>query len=119
MLLLHQALGTLQPEGAAVGKQPAAQSRIAILQPGRQYHLHPVGMARVLGGGQHCPGFGAAPALSGQGLAQTDCLRWLAVQFSENAFGLAPGTLSAALDPALNTDRWFYGVFQSAPDLIR
>ena len=21
--------------------------------------------------------------------------------------------------PALNTDRWFYGVFQSAPDLIR
>jgi len=30
-----------------------------------------------------------------------------------------PGTLSAALRPALNTDRWFYGVFQSAPDLIR
>jgi predicted transposase YdaD len=27
--------------------------------------------------------------------------------------------LSAALHPALNTDRWFYGVFQSAPDLIR
>jgi len=27
--------------------------------------------------------------------------------------------LSAALQPALNTDRWFYGVFQSAPDLIR
>ena len=24
-----------------------------------------------------------------------------------------------ALHPALNTDRWFYGVFQSAPDLIR
>lgn len=34
--------------------------------------------------------------------------------------GLAPGTLSAAPPPhALNTDRWFYGVFQSAPDLIR
>ena len=33
--------------------------------------------------------------------------------------GLAPGTLSAARRPALNTDRWFYGVFQSAPDLIR
>ncbi|MEY4807360.1 MAG: hypothetical protein RLZZ206_1749 [Cyanobacteriota bacterium] len=32
---------------------------------------------------------------------------------------MAPGTLSAALHPALNTDRWFYGVFQSAPDLIR
>jgi len=30
-----------------------------------------------------------------------------------------PGTLSAARCPALNTDRWFYGVFQSAPDLIR
>lgn len=30
-----------------------------------------------------------------------------------------PGTLSAARRPALNTDRWFYGVFQSAPDLIR
>jgi predicted transposase YdaD len=27
--------------------------------------------------------------------------------------------LAAALHPALNTDRWFYGVFQSAPDLIR
>ena len=27
--------------------------------------------------------------------------------------------MSAALHPALNTDRWFYGVFQSAPDLIR
>ena len=27
--------------------------------------------------------------------------------------------MSAALQPALNTDRWFYGVFQSAPDLIR
>jgi hypothetical protein len=37
----------------------------------------------------------------------------------EDGFGLAPGTLSAALHPALNTDRWFYGVFQSAPDLIR
>jgi hypothetical protein len=24
-----------------------------------------------------------------------------------------------ALHPALNTGRWFYGVFQSAPDLIR
>ena len=44
---------------------------------------------------------------------------WIAVQFSEDGFGLAPGTLSAALHPALNTDRWFYGVFQSAPDLIR
>jgi len=33
--------------------------------------------------------------------------------------GLVPGTLSAARRPALNTDRWFYGVFQSAPDLIR
>ena len=33
--------------------------------------------------------------------------------------GLAPGTLWAVLKPALNTDRWFYGVFQSAPDLIR
>jgi predicted transposase YdaD len=32
---------------------------------------------------------------------------------------LAPDTLSATLRPALNTDRWFYGVFQSAPDLIR
>lgn len=32
---------------------------------------------------------------------------------------LAPDTLAAALRPALNTDRWFYGVFQSAPDLIR
>jgi predicted transposase YdaD len=32
---------------------------------------------------------------------------------------LVPGTLSAARHPALNTDRWFYGVFQSAPDLIR
>jgi predicted transposase YdaD len=32
---------------------------------------------------------------------------------------LVPGTLSAARRPALNTDRWFYGVFQSAPDLIR
>ena len=30
-----------------------------------------------------------------------------------------PGTLSAARRPALNTDRWFYAVFQSAPDLIR
>ena len=28
-------------------------------------------------------------------------------------------TLSAASRIALNTDRWFYGVFQSAPDLIR
>ncbi|MCX5952016.1 MAG: DUF2887 domain-containing protein [Cyanobacteria bacterium] len=27
--------------------------------------------------------------------------------------------MSAALHPALNTDRWLYGVFQSAPDLIR
>ena len=44
---------------------------------------------------------------------------WIAVQFSENGFGLAPDTLSAAHHPALNTDRWFYGVFQSAPDLIR
>ncbi len=34
-------------------------------------------------------------------------------------FGLAPATLSAAPHPALNTDRWFYGLFQSAPDLIR
>jgi predicted transposase YdaD len=32
---------------------------------------------------------------------------------------LAPDTLALALRPALNTDRWFYGVFQSAPDLIR
>jgi predicted transposase YdaD len=32
---------------------------------------------------------------------------------------LVPGTLSAARRRALNTDRWFYGVFQSAPDLIR
>ena len=32
---------------------------------------------------------------------------------------LVPDTLAAALRPALNTDRWFYGVFQSAPDLIR
>ena len=32
---------------------------------------------------------------------------------------LAPDTLATALRPALNTDRWFYGVFQSAPDLIR
>ncbi len=30
-----------------------------------------------------------------------------------------PGTLSAALRSQVNTDRWFYGVFQSAPDLIR
>jgi predicted transposase YdaD len=30
-----------------------------------------------------------------------------------------PGTLSAARRPVLNTDRWFYAVFQSAPDLIR
>ena len=27
--------------------------------------------------------------------------------------------MSVAPHPALNTDRWFYGVFQSAPDLIR
>jgi predicted transposase YdaD len=52
-------------------------------------------------------------------MPQTESLRWIAVQFSQNAFGLAPATFSAALDPALNTDRWFYGVFQSAPDLIR
>ena len=26
---------------------------------------------------------------------------------------------ASACRPALNTDRWFYGVFQSAPDLIR
>ncbi len=30
-----------------------------------------------------------------------------------------PGTLSPARRRALNTDRWLYGVFQSAPDLIR
>jgi hypothetical protein len=33
--------------------------------------------------------------------------------------GLVPGTFSAAHPTALNTDRWFYAVFQSAPDLIR
>jgi hypothetical protein len=32
---------------------------------------------------------------------------------------LAPDTSSAARPPALTTDRWFSGVFQSAPDLIR
>ena len=68
-LLLHQGWGTLQPESTAVGEQPAAQRRIAIQHLGRQGHLHPVGMARVLGGGQHRPGFGAAPAVAGQGLA--------------------------------------------------
>jgi hypothetical protein len=52
-------------------------------------------------------------------LTQAECLGWIAVQFSEDGFGLAPGTLSAGLHPALNTDRWFYGVFLSAPDLIR
>ena len=31
----------------------------------------------------------------------------------------ARGTLSADFRAPLNTDRWFYGVFQSAPDLIR
>ncbi len=31
----------------------------------------------------------------------------------------ALATLSPAPLLALNTDRWFYGVFQSAPDLIR
>ena len=86
-LLLHQALGTLQPEGTALGEQPAAQRRIAIQHPGRQGHLHPVGMARVLGGGQHRPGFGAAPAVAGQGLAQADCLGWIAVQLAADGFG--------------------------------
>jgi predicted transposase YdaD len=31
----------------------------------------------------------------------------------------ATGTLPAGFRSLLNTDRWFYGVFQSAPDLIR
>jgi hypothetical protein len=34
------------------------------------------------------------------GLTQADGLGWIAVQFSEDGFGLAPGTLSAALHPA-------------------
>jgi hypothetical protein len=86
-LLLHQTLGTLQPEGAAVGEQPAAQRWIAIEHPGRQCHLHPVGMARVRCGGQHRPGFGAAPAVAGQGLAQADCLGWIAIQLAADGFG--------------------------------
>jgi predicted transposase YdaD len=32
---------------------------------------------------------------------------------------LVPDTVSAARHSVLNTDRWFYAVFQSAPDLIR
>ncbi len=31
----------------------------------------------------------------------------------------AAGTLPPVFRCPLNTDRWFYGVFQSAPDLIR
>jgi hypothetical protein len=86
-LLLHQGWGTLQPEGTAVGEQPASQRRIAIEHPRRQGHLHPVGMARVRCGGQHRPGFGAAPAVAGQGLAQADCLGWIAVQLAADGFG--------------------------------
>jgi hypothetical protein len=86
-LHLHQALGSLQPEGAAVGEQPASQRRIAIEHPRRQSHLHPVGMARVLGGGQQRPGFEAAPAVAGQGLAQADCSGWIAVQLAADGFG--------------------------------
>jgi hypothetical protein len=88
-LLLHQALGTLQPEGAAVGEQPAAQRRIAFQHPGRQGHLHPVGMARVRSWGQHSPGFRAVlpPAVAGQGLAQADCLGWIAIELAADGFG--------------------------------
>jgi hypothetical protein len=86
-LLLHQTLGTLQPEGSAVGEQPAAQRRIAIEHPRGEVHLHPVGMARVRCGGQHRPGFGAAPAVAGQGLAQADCLGWIAIQLAADGFG--------------------------------
>jgi predicted transposase YdaD len=117
--LLHQGLGSFQADGAAIGKKSVSQRRISIEHPGRQGLFHPVGMARIHYVGQHRPGFVAAPAIPGQGLAQADCLGWVAVQFSADGSGLAPGTLSAALHPALNTGRWFYGVFQSAPDLIR
>ena len=34
------------------------------------------------------------------GLAQADGFGWIAVQFLEDGFGLAPGSLSAALHPA-------------------
>jgi hypothetical protein len=35
------------------------------------------------------------------------------------AMAAATGTLPAGFRSLLNTDSWFYGVFQSAPDLIR
>jgi hypothetical protein len=66
-LHLHQALGSLQPEGAAVGEQPAAQRRIAIEHPRRQGHLHPVGFARVLDGGSTALGSGRPQLSPGRG----------------------------------------------------
>ncbi len=55
-------------------------------------------------------------------LAGCRALRWLEprtlpyLAFTLGQGRLAPDTLAAALRPALNTDRWFDGVFQSAPE---